>query len=98
MTWKKAEYLVACSDETGKYRKPVKGMTTIVDGYTVGVHKMDGVWIVTDVSTGYLMHVEYTQKEAKQWTEENSYVFKEIFSGEKHAKVVEEVEGWNVRS
>lgn len=95
MNWKKDKYLITVylDDGVSKGRKFVNGIYIEEDGWKIGIHKADaGVWIVTDISTGCMLHLDGTQKACKEWVAENIYVILDILDGPKHEQLVKELE------
>lgn len=92
MTWKKGQFLITIYDGDEKVRQTVNGITSNTGTIAVGIHKAESKdWIVTDIATGYMIHISDTQKQAKEWTEENAPVIEEILNTEKHDRLIEEV-------
>lgn len=97
MIWNRNEYLITISDPDGKYRQKVTGITTNMNGFEIGIHKATRCWLVTDISTGYLLHMQATQTKAREWVEENAETIMQVINNPKHQKHVEEVKKCKIK-
>ena len=98
MEWKKDQFLITVLRET-KVREHTNGITTLVGNFPIGIHKADaGVWVVTDLETGYMMNIQSTQKAAKQWVEDNADIIIEMLSKPAHQDIVEEIKQCRIKS
>ena len=93
MAWKKDTYYITVLRDGEKVREQVTGQITKSGYYDIGVHKAaPGVWVVTDISTGYKIAIKDTQKAAKEWADNNADVILEFLSKPEHAALVKEIE------
>lgn len=101
MDWKKEHFLIAeRNDDDEVIRVYVKGITTTFQNAKVGIYKREDTkdWIITDVSTGYMMQVAKTQKAAKTWVETYQGIILEIINQPHHKKHVEEMSKCRIKS
>ena len=99
MEWKRKKFYITCRDSSGLYRELVSGVVSVVGVFPVGINKDEnGNWNVTDIDTGYSLHVSFTQREAKAWVESAAEVIIEILSRPGHAELMEEVSKCQIRT
>ena len=98
MTWKKERYLITIQEDAEKTREYVDGITSYAGDFKIGIHKSAAaVWIVTDIGTGYMMHIQFTRKGAKEWVETNSEIIQEMLSKPARENIIKDIEKCNIK-
>ena len=97
MDWKKSNFLITIKSGDEIVRKKVSGIVASSEEFPLGIYKTDSKdWIVTDISTGYQIKMENTQKAAKFWVEKNLDSIEKILAKPEHEKHIQKIEKYRI--